>query len=580
VSSSSRTNDDDSDEANPVDSELIAYLDGELEATDARRIEDQLDADPRLRARAEALKRSFDLLEFLPKPEPTPTFATRTMDKLPVDKSAALRSAAIASTASTPIPAVSSMSSLALPGSEPRPGAPVWAWAAGILVAAGVALGLGYLGTAGARSYFFTPPSVKDADALPLADVAMIEKLPLYAAVDDLDFLNQLSAPEYFGEEPALPDGIAPPPLPEAEKPSPKQLEDLWRKFRDLPTERQQKIRALDQQIHAMDPARHERSSRLLEAYVAWLQNLSEADRKAILSAPTSDKRLEAIREVHVKQWIVSLPAAQRQKLKDLPAAEKAELITRWRLDEQKSREDWAFARLQWDSIRTNRQPWPFMDERLQKEVRGFVLAAYHPNDPRRNRLSSQGLEGGDAARMKEALDRADKGEWALLGKVTYDMSKKYEMLPEPGRSNAVTDFPDLTGWPAAHRHYEMRKAKAKERIEKHVGRWPDFALAVFTDPSLNKVGPPPKNFHLGPCSPDEFKDDLRKFLHGEFKKRTTDAQRDALRAIEGQWPAYPRELIKLAKAHDLSVPGAMPPGPPSQWERTYNPQKPMRPGG
>ena len=118
---------DDSTEPDPVEAELIAYLDGELEATDARRIEDQLDGDPKLRARAEGLKRSFDLLDFLPKPEPSSNFATRTMDKLPVSA----KPAGIATTlAPRAIP--SSMSSLALPGFAARRSAPSWVWAMGL----------------------------------------------------------------------------------------------------------------------------------------------------------------------------------------------------------------------------------------------------------------------------------------------------------------------------------------------------------------------------------------------------------------------------------------------------------------
>jgi hypothetical protein len=98
-----------------------------------------------------------------------------------------------------------------------------------------------------------------------------MERLPLYSSVDDLDFLNQLGAPEYFGEEHSALEGAVLP-LPEAEKPSGKQLEDLWRAFRELPTERQEKIRKLDQQISGMEPAKRDRTQRLLETYAAWLE--------------------------------------------------------------------------------------------------------------------------------------------------------------------------------------------------------------------------------------------------------------------------------------------------------------------
>src|SRR5262249_20930595 len=51
----------------PEEAELIAYLDGELDPADARRVEDRLDEDPTFRAKADALKKSYDLLDYLPR---------------------------------------------------------------------------------------------------------------------------------------------------------------------------------------------------------------------------------------------------------------------------------------------------------------------------------------------------------------------------------------------------------------------------------------------------------------------------------------------------------------------------------
>ena len=566
---------DDSTEPDPVDAELIAYLDGELEASDARRIEDQLDRDPKLRARADALKRSFDLLDFLPKPEPSSNFATRTMDKLPVSVKPV---AGTAATATTPIPVAipSSMSSLAFPHASLPPSAPAWVWALGLFLAVGFALGAGYLGTAAARKYVFGSATVKepDTDSLTIADVRIIENLPLYAPVDDLDFLNQLAAPEFFGDELGTPE--TPAKSPELDKPSDGQLKELAKQFRELPAERQERIRTLDQQIHMQEPARHDRSFRLLETYAAWLQRLAEADRKEVLAAPSSAKRLDAIREVHRKQWVAALPASQRQKLGNLSLSEKADLIAKWRLEEEKSRAEWSLARVHLESLRTGRQPWPFTDERMKKDVLAFAEAAYRPDDLKRNRLTSAGLEGGDLARYREALDRTGKGEWVYLGKIVFDFSRKYETLPEPGKGNPVTDFADLSTWPAAVKFLENKK-NLKAKLEPVAGRWPEFALLFHGEMNNVKLLANFPSFHLGPCRPDDFKEDVKRFLP-ELRKKLTEAETLTLKGLEGRWPDYPRELIRLAKAHDLSVPGAMPPGLPSLWEKTYS--RSMRPGG
>src|SRR5437879_1458350 len=70
----------------PFEAALIAYLDGELDSAAARQVEARLAKDPAARARAAELKKSFDMLDYLPRPEPSPNFTTRTLDKLPAVK--------------------------------------------------------------------------------------------------------------------------------------------------------------------------------------------------------------------------------------------------------------------------------------------------------------------------------------------------------------------------------------------------------------------------------------------------------------------------------------------------------------
>src|ERR1700676_3083783 len=71
--------------------DLVAFLDGELKGEAARALETKLSLDPTARAEAEALKRTWDLLDYLPKPEPSPSFTKRTLEKLAPIRSAALR---------------------------------------------------------------------------------------------------------------------------------------------------------------------------------------------------------------------------------------------------------------------------------------------------------------------------------------------------------------------------------------------------------------------------------------------------------------------------------------------------------
>ena len=552
------------DAPDPVEAEVVAYLDGELDAAAARRVEARIASDPKLRARAEALKRSYDLLDFLPKPEPSPAFAGRTLDRLP-----AVKSSPAAPPVTVPAAPPSGTGTLVLtPVPPPRSGS----WSVALVLLIGLSLGAGYLGTAAARTYFFpapAPPPDVTADTLPWADYRVVERLPLYAPADDVDFVEKLAEPDRFGDDVSTPSAA---PV-EPDKPDGKELDALAKAFRDLPAERQDKLRQLDQQLHALPDARRDKLLRVLEVYAAWLQRLSDADRKKVLTASTADDRLEAIDDARRTLWVAGLPAAQRQTLKTLPPEERAGLIRKWKGEDDASRTYWNTARFHNEFARSGQTPWPFTDDSMKKHVLDFARAAYHPGDPKRNRLLP-----ADVTRFNEAVERAEKGgEWAWLGKTVFDISRnpRYETFPEAGpNGKMVTDFADLPLGP--------REALGKRIVPKIevVGRWPDFALEVNKALAKGKVGAKLGDVHLGPAKPGEFKPEVEQFLP-VLQKKAGPTEWAGLVEKEGKWPEYPVELLRLARAHDLSVPGAMPPGPPSQWEKTYSlPVRPVpRPG-
>src|SRR5260370_19340594 len=66
---------------------LTAYLDGELDEATARRGETRLNLDPNTRLEAEALKQAWNMLDYLPRAEPSPTFTHRTLERLALQTS-------------------------------------------------------------------------------------------------------------------------------------------------------------------------------------------------------------------------------------------------------------------------------------------------------------------------------------------------------------------------------------------------------------------------------------------------------------------------------------------------------------
>jgi hypothetical protein len=169
--------------------DLVAYLDGELPESAAKTLEAKLNLDAEARAEAVALRKTWELLDFLPRPEPSASFTHRTMERLSVQVSLA-RAGWLGS------------------GRWPR-----WvlgvAWAAVVLLAAGVGFaGVHFLakehpGDNGPRQERPDPLASlgpKELKEKLVQDLRILENRRLYDNVDDLDFLRELDDPELFGD--------------------------------------------------------------------------------------------------------------------------------------------------------------------------------------------------------------------------------------------------------------------------------------------------------------------------------------------------------------------------------------------
>ncbi|MBA4187166.1 MAG: hypothetical protein C0467_04025 [Planctomycetaceae bacterium] len=564
----------------PFEAELVAYLDGELEPSAARKVEVRLAADPAARAKATALKKTFGLLDYLPKPEPSPTFASRTLERLPAMKSAQAQSP---SNRAIPVPASQSSnsptlaSSSTIPASSPlgsgqfAPVAPPRSvfWAAGLMIAVGVCLAIGYLASGAVYPYLFASRANREAslDELSVTDHQIVERLPLYAAVDDLDFVNELAKPEFFGDDPeVLVDVATKPPTVEPENPTAAAFTKLATAFKAIPPARQQAIRDLDKELRSLDAPTRDQRLRVLETYTIWLTKLSEPDRKQVLTADTARRRLDEIRKIRNQQWIDSLPTAQRVKLNGLPAAGQVELIRQWRDEESARREEWAFHRTHADDIVSNKTPWPFDNASRQRDVIEFARVAFRLEDNKLCRLDET-ERARYAASLAQANEQGGWMAWYNYGRNVNLITKKYErfLLPEPATGEPVTKYEQLGT--RAERWFE--KGKGRVATLTLVGKWPDFALAVHnyagTEKS-DKIPLPP----LGSARPSEFKEPLRSFVTRDLITVLALADRKALEALEGKWPDYPREVVRLAKQHDLVAPGLMVPCSPKRWDSMY----------
>jgi anti-sigma factor RsiW len=169
--------------APPDAEELVAYLDGELDAATAERVETRLGLDSSARAQADAYKRTWELLDYLPRPQPSPSFTHRTLER--VEAISGSR-------------AMKAMTGTSAPAPVARRGR--WAAALGWAACFLLAVAAGY----GARSALAPKPAPskpEPVDAQLLSDLPVLENYRLYRQVDDLEYLRSLDQPDLFGDE-------------------------------------------------------------------------------------------------------------------------------------------------------------------------------------------------------------------------------------------------------------------------------------------------------------------------------------------------------------------------------------------
>jgi hypothetical protein len=534
------------DPAPDPDAELIAYLDGELAGTEAQQVEARLALDPSARTKAEAYKKTFDLLDYLPRPEPTPDFATRTLTRLQ--------------------PAAGQSGVVPAPAAVTAPRRPGWlgglAWLAATVIAA---VG-GYAGHAALRPYLDRP--ARGTADWSYADARVIDNLPLYLGVDDLDFLRTLDDPDLFA-----PDPSALPPKPDAPRldAPPANRERLEAIYAAYPPARRQQLRDLDQQLRDLPAAERDQLGRVLEGYAVWLDRLPDPDRKEVLAAPAADARLEAVRRVKEKAWRDALPAEAKHLLK-LAAGDDSQqlrLVEGWKNAERARREEWQLARRQWDDLRPDRKPWPFAEEHLAAGVDEYVKAVLKVDLAARPEPKPRELPPAWRVTWEEYVDlraryAATQGgggwEWFSYGLLVYRLSERHPYLPPFGDRTPLTDLSGMPG--PAQKEFRQKLPAAEKRWAR--GKWPEFALDV--ERAKVKLTEP-----LGPSRPGEFAREVNDFLRTELAPKLTDAERDGLKKLEGRWPEYPRAFLALAAKHDLPVPGVTLPGKPSLWARFYS---------
>ena len=508
-----------------LDGELVAYLDGELVGDAATHVDEQLARNPRLRQQAEQYRKTFDLLDHLPLPEPSPNFASRTLTQLQ--------------------PNLSQQRAAARPSR---------AWPQYLIVAGMMFLAL-VLGAAIPLATA-TPDNRKNDDSLD--DTPVVEALPLYFAVDNLEFAKSLLSANVFPE--------VMPKQPELMRYNSHELDQLVTAFRQLNVNRQQQLRQLHAELQALPAPERSELRQTMEQYSAWVERLPEPTRKRVLEA-TPDKRLEAVTDTLAKQHQDWLPEQKKSGFKQLAVAERLEFLQAYDDTQRSRQQEWQLAQRQWREMKDmgDVPPWPFNDEKLTKEIDEYIRTVLGADPTRLMQSLDKKSDLPPECRLsrEEILDLRRRREdafksqyWLTYGQLLLRLSRDHASLPRPKSGEPVVR-------PAQVKNLPVREAVLSKFA---VGKWPEFALDVARRNRLDAK----QSEVLGPARPDDFNDAIREAMTTHLVPKLSTEEKKKLDSLLGRWPAYPEEVMKLAAAKNVSLPFVCLPGDPEKWKKYY----------
>jgi hypothetical protein len=509
----------------PEDSDLVAYLDGELAGEAAASVDDQLAKNPKLRKQAEQYRKTFDLLDHLPMPEPSPNFASRTLTQLQPNLSQQLAT-----------------------------GKPSSGWLKYALVAVLMVLALAI----GAAVPLATPaPDTRKNDDS-LDDTAVVESLPMYYAVDNLDYARSLHTANLFPE-----DSTKPPELPRYNS---QELDQLVTAFRQLGGQRQQQLRQLHTELQALPATERIELQHTIEQYAAWVDRLPESGRKRVLEA-TPDKRLETVTDTMAKQHQDWLPEQKKNGLKQLAVAERMEYLQSYADTERNRKQEWQLAQRQWREMKElgDAPPWPFNDEKLTKEIDEYIRTVLGADPAKLMASLDKKADLPPECRLsrEEILDLRRRREdafksqyWLTYGQLLLRLSRDHASLPRPKSGEPVVR-------PSQIKTLPVREAPLGKFA---VGKWPEFALDVARRNKLDAK----QSEVLGPARPEDFSDSVREAVNKQLLPKLSSDEKRKLDNLLGRWPSYPEEMMKLANQHNVSVPEVSLPGDPERWKKIY----------
>jgi hypothetical protein len=318
--------------------------------------------------------------------------------------------------------------------------------------------------------------------------------------------------------------------------------------FRRLAPDAQERLRKLERDLNEEGVAMRGRLKGVMHRYTAWLDTLTEEERKSIENAPDKRARLERIRELRERQWIGQLPKTQQEQIGKAQGKERADLVRKLWQDDLERKADWLIAERHWDAMLHKPQQLPVSVATLPREMKDYFEKNIKPL-----------LTADEEKRLKDA-----EGKWPRFPRVLIELADSHPLSVQGPIGPTRIKQKELA---PLHKHLE-KDERLRRSLEKVEGKWPEFGVVLRDDARKKEMEHVARLLaDCTPARPKDFPTSVLQFIEKRLLPALTDEEQRALSKAEGNWPAYPRLVVELARRHNLPLPADPLPGP-IDWDR------------
>jgi hypothetical protein len=195
-------------------------------------------------------------------------------------------------------------------------------------------------------------------------------------------------------------------------------LKEYLAAYRRLSPAAKEQVRQLDKDLQNEEGAERTRLLGVMERYTLWLSRLSDADRARVSAAPAGPERLQVVSEIRDQQWLDNLPPARKEFMAKASAAERTEMLRRWRTEDHERQQNRA-----WELQTAQDMLIPGQPERRKQFHELVVKYVKSDLEPK--------LGPNEKANLQKFASRGGTSSYAYLHRV-WVLSKAHGLTP-PG---------------------------------------------------------------------------------------------------------------------------------------------------